>query len=573
MTTTIEEHRKNREFKRTFVPETTDLGKWEDLEALLKQLEERDLSTGEAVEKWLADLSEVQSAISEEYAVRYIEMTCHTDEPELEEKYLYYVTEIMPKLEPIYFELSRKYLAAEGRRQLPRDRYLVIDRATENEVAIFRQENVDLQTEDKKLAQQYQKICGEMTVEFDGREQTLPQMSRYLEETDRDKRRAAWKATVERQMRDRDTIEGIFDEMIALRDKMGRNAGFDGYLEYQFRRLGRFDYGVRECEDFHAAVEKTVMPLRRMLRERRREQLGLKKLAPYDLEVDPLQRPPLRPFENAQQLIEGTDKIFTSVSPVFSKEFSVLRDRQLLDLDSRKGKAPGGYQSTLEEARLPFIFMNAAGKNGDVFTLIHEGGHAFHALACRNQPLYADRNPPIEFCEVASMGMEMMAAEKLEAFYSEDDAKRARQRHLEDVLILLPWIARVDAFQHWIYKNPEHSRREREQQWLELDKRFGDDLDWSEFAEWKNCMWIRQLHFFCVPLYYIEYGIAQLGALQLWSRYLESPEEAIQGYRRGLELGSQRPLPELFAAAGLKFAFNEQTIAPLMEKVQRALAA
>ena len=272
-----------------------------------------------------------------------------------------------------------------------------------------------------------------------------------------------------------------------------------------------------------------------------------------------------------RQLAEGAAAIFDAVDPSFRTDFAVLRDRQLLDLDSRKGKAPGGYQSTLDEARLPFIFMNAVGRNQDVRTLLHEGGHAFHALATRHEPLMAYRSAPIEFCEVASMGMELMACERLDAFYGADDARRARAHHLEDIVVLLPWIARVDAFQHWMYTNPAHTRAQRAAKWLELGARFEEELDWPELPEWRACSWIAKLHFFCVPFYYIEYGIAQLGALQLWARFLDNPKTAVEGYRAGIALGNSRPLPELFHAAGIRFAFDEATVAPLMERLNAAL--
>lgn len=569
--TNIDAHRNQHEFPRHFLPPAFDLGKWENIDSSIQQLLARKLETPSDIETWLGDLSELQAAVSEEFSSRYIKMTCHTDDPTLEQAYLDYVENIMPRTETAYFELNKKYLAADPASKLSPDRYSTFTRSIRNSVEIFRDENVPLQTQDEILSQKYQKVCGEMTVQFDGREQTLPQMARYLEETDRERRREAWKLTADCYLKNRDEIESIFDQMLELRNKEAANAGFPSFIDFQFRRLGRFDYAPQDCYAFHHAVETIVMPLQRELRERRRQQMELQTLAPYDLDVDPLGRPPLRPFETPEQLGAGAASIFSAVDQRFLADFDVLRTNELLDLDSRKGKAPGGYQSTLDEARLPFIFMNAAGRNRDVFTLLHEGGHAFHALASRDEPLLAYRGAPIEFCEVASMGMEMMACERLTAFYDAQSAFRARQVHLEDVLVLLPWIARVDAFQHWIYTHPGHTRNERRQQWLELDKRFGPDVDWSELPEWRECSWIKQLHFFCVPLYYIEYGIAQLGALQLWARYLDNPEEAVKGYRAALALGGAKPLPTLFETAGLKFKFDAPTVAPLAQRVRAAL--
>ena len=569
--TSIQDQRQSREFARTFLSADVNLGDWNQLEGYFTDLRARNLTSPADLEKWLDDLSELQAAISEEFSARYIEMTCHTDDPAREKAYLDYVENIMPRCEPEYFELSRKYLASPGRAGLDSKRFFVYDRAQEKEVAIFREENIPLQTQDEVLSQQYQKICGEMSAEFDGSEQTLPQLARYVEETNRDVRRGAWSASIGRQKQDREKLETIFDEMVRLRTQMARNAGFENFIDYQFDRLGRFDYTPGDCHRFHETVKKIVMPLKQKLREKRRSALGLEKLAPWDLEVDLQGREPLRPFETSEQLIEGTSRIFANVDGSFTRDFDVLRKKSLLDLDSRKGKAPGGYQSTLDEARLPFIFMNATSRNQDVFTLLHEGGHAFHALATREEPLVAYRGAPIEFCEVASMGMEMMACERLDAFYNHVDARRARLMHLTDVVILLPWIMRVDAMQHWMYSNPDHTRAQREEHWLKLDADFGDDLDWSVHPEWRGTSWVSKLHFFCVPLYYIEYAIAQLGALQLWVNYQMDAASTVAAYRKALALGNSRPLPELFETAGIRFAFDEALIAPLVEKVSQAL--
>ncbi|MCX7717037.1 MAG: M3 family oligoendopeptidase [Candidatus Sumerlaeaceae bacterium] len=563
----------NTDFPRQYLPADLDLGSWDNIARFYDELEARPLPDAAALEKWLLDWSELFSAVSEEFTRRHIRMTCHTDDPELERAYLDYLQDIMPKMEPRNFALSRRYLDCPHRAALPRHRYEVFDRARANEVEIFREENVPLATQDEMLAQRYQKICGEMTATLRGEELTIPQLQKLLEEPDRALRREAWIAAVTRQLRDRETLEDLFDEMLALRQQMALNAGFPNFLAYQFRRLGRFDYAPTDCVQLHEAIEKVVVPACRRLLERRRVLLGLDRLAPWDLQVDPSGLPPLRPFETSEQLMAGTTRIFAAVDPSFPDDFSVLQTLRLLDLDNRKAKAPGGYQSTLDEVRLPFIFMNATGRNRDVFTLLHEGGHAFHALAARHEPLLPYRSAPIEFCEVASMGMEMMACEKLDAFYDAASAQRARREHLEEVILILPWIARVDAMQHWMYTNPGHTRAQRAHEWLRLDKRFGSDLDWTELSEWRECSWIHKLHFFCVPLYYIEYAIAQIGALQLWSLYRANPRDAVAGYRRALALGGSRPLPELFATAGIRFALDQATLEPLVAEVESALSS
>lgn len=559
------------EFPRRFLAEDLDLGSWDALTPYFQQLREENIETRAELEAWMLKLSELGAAIGQESSLRYIRMTCNTEDPSLEQAYLHYVQEILPRSEPEFFALSEKLLSSPAVAELPRERYEVYLRNHRNHVELYREENIDLQTEDETLSQQYQKACGEQTAEFDGQERTIPQIMKFVEEPDRDLRRRAWVAATGRLLEDREKLESIFDRMLELRHQMAQNAGFSNYLEYQFQRLGRFDYTIKDCQDFHTAVEHQIKPLRQQLLARRKEQMGLDTLTPWDLSVDPLGRAPLRPFSNTEELEQGADKLFHAVDSGFSTEFDVLRTRNLLDLQSRKGKAPGGYQSTLDEARLPFIFMNATGRNQDVFTLLHEGGHAFHALAYREEPLHSYRNAPIEFCEVASMGMEMMACERLTSFYNEEDAARARESHLEDIIMLLPWIMRVDAMQHWLYTNPGHSRAERAEQWRALEVRFGDELEWPELGEWRDCSWINKLHFFCVPLYYIEYGIAQLGALQLWVNYKKDAARTVQEYRRGLALGNSRPLPELFETAGLSFDFSEDMLRPLAAELARNL--
>ena len=350
---------------------------------------------------------------------------------------------------------------------MPRPRYEVFDRSTALQVELFRQENVPLETEEAKLSQQYQKLAGSLTVQFRGEEKTLVQMGRYQEEPDRALRRETWELVVDRRLKEVEKFEDVFDELLKLREQIARNAGFKNYIEYAFRRNRRFDYTPADCLRFHDAIEQEIMPALRELQGERRQALGLPALRPWDLAVDPASRPPLRPFEKVEDMVAGTQKIFSRLDRPLAEEFQQMQDLHLLDLANRKGKAPGGYQSTLAEARLPFIFMNAVGLQRDVETILHEAGHAFHALAARNEDLYAYRDAPIEFCEVASMSMELLGNQFIENFYPAPEAKRARREHLEGIVEIFPWIATVDAFQHWIYSHPGHSRAEHGPLWDE----------------------------------------------------------------------------------------------------------
>jgi oligoendopeptidase F len=559
---------------RRFLPQGIDLGDWGQIAPLFDQLEARAQACASAagLERWLLDWSELNAAIDEESAKRYIAMTCHTDDAEAEKAYLHFIEHVEPRLKPRQFKLAQTYVGHPLRAQLPKSRYQVFDRDTQVQVELFREENVPLETEEAKLGQQFQKLTGSLTVLFRGEERTLIQMGRYLEEPDRPLRQEAWELIANRRLQEAGQFEDIFDQLVKLRQQIAHNAGFANYRDYAFRKMGRFDYTPADCEAFHQAVEQEVMPVVRELQAERKRKLGVEPLRPWDLAADPLRRPPLRPFEQVEQMVAHTQEIFDRLDRELAAGFQRMRDLRLLDLANRKGKAPGGYQQNLSEARVPFIFMNAVGLQRDVETILHEAGHAFHALAARDEDLFAYRSAPIEFCEVASMSMELLGNEFLEQFYAAPEANRARRTHLEGIMIVLSWIATVDAFQQWIYMHPGHARAERTAAWLGLMDRFGGDADWQGYDAARANLWHRQLHIFTHPFYYIEYGIAQLGALQVWANSKRDKVEALNQYKHALALGGSRPLPELFAAAGCNFEFSRKTMAPLVRLVRDELA-
>ncbi len=560
-----------KEFPRQYVPEEVNLGDWNQIEPLFQSLLQREITSLDQFEQWLLDTSELASCLSEERTRRYIAMTCHTDDQECEKRYLEFIETIDPRSKPYWHQLNQAYLNSPYRISLSSDRYQVLDRNVKASVEIFREENIPLQTDAAKLSQRYQKLCGAMMVMFDGKEHTLPQMGKYLEETDRSHRQRAWEATAKRRLQDRDEMDDIFDQLISIRQKVSRNTGFSNFVDYAFLMYQRFDYTPEDCERFHHAIEACVVPLMRRMGEKRRKQLNLEQLRPWDLAVDPLERDPLRPFDKTEELSRGVNRIFQHLDSELAQQFKEMEAQSELDMESRKGKAPGGYLTSLDEIRRPFIFMNAAGLQRDVETLLHESGHAFHMLAARHEPLIEYRDSPIEFAEVASMSMELFGADYFHEFYSAAEAARAQRVLYEGIIKILPWIARIDAFQHWIYKHPTHSREERTTYWRSLEERFGQAMDWSGYEAVRDSYWQKQLHLFCHPLYYFEYGVAQLGALQLWRNYKKEPKETLKRYRQALALGGSRPLPELFQSAGAEFKFDEETIQPLMTAIEDEL--
>jgi oligoendopeptidase F len=559
---------------RSFVPSEINLGDWPQIAPLFDQLEQRaaEATSVAAFERWLLDWCELSAALDQEGSCRNIAMTCHTDNAEAEKAFLHFVEHVEPQLKPRQFALEQLYVAhplraelATGKDKEKARRYEVFDRDVTNHVQLFRAENVALETEEAKLGQQYQKLIGAQTVMFRGEEKTLVQMGRYLEEPDRALREEAWTLVAQRRLQDADKCEEIMDELIKLRHQIAKNAGFNNYLEFIFRQKGRFDYTPADCVKFHDAIESEIMPAVREIQNERRQKLGLDKLRPWDLAVDPQNRAPLKPFVEVGEMVARTQKIFNSLDAELAGNFQEMQDKKLLDLDNRKGKAPGGYQSTLAEARVPFIFMNAIGVQRDVETILHEAGHAFHAQATRGEDLYPYRSAPIEFCEVASMSMELLGNEFIEEFYAPAEAARARKTHLEGIIGFFPWMAVVDGFQHWIYTHPGHTRAERKAAYLKLMDRFGGEVNFSGLEEVRAHSWHRQLHIFLYPFYYVEYGIAQLGALQVWANSRRDKAKALNDYKKSLALGGSRPLPELFAAAGCKFQFDVATIKPLIQ--------
>jgi oligoendopeptidase F len=559
-------------FARRFLPPLIDFSSWGKIEPFFQQLEGRSLETAEELEAWIRDRSELMDVINEEASLRYIRMTCDTENLELKKAYFQFLEEISENVKAADNRLKRLYLASPARSLLEREKYFIMDRSSQNDVDLFREENVPLETEESKLSQSYQQLMGSLTVQFEGKEQTLQQMGRYQEMPDRLLREAAWKTVVARRLLESEKLEQIFNDLLVVRQKVSANAGFASYRDYAFRRLERFDYTADHCLRFHDGVEAAVVPVVRRIEQRRAKDLGLARLRPWDMNVDPLNRAPLKPFTEARELVDGCLRITERVDSRFGGFIQTMRDLELLNLESRKGKAPGGYQSSLAEARLPFVFMNAVGLDGDVRTLLHEAGHAFHVFATREEPIGHYRHAPIEFCEVASMSMELLGGEYLSVFYpNPEDLDRSRKKHLEGVIDILPWIARVDAFQHWIYTRPNHTVDERRAYWVELHRRFGGIEDWSDFEHAQATSWHRQLHIFELPFYYIEYAIAQLGALQVWINSKKDFRAAVADYWSALQLGGSRPLPELFARAKVKFDFGPSALEPLMAAVEAEL--
>ena len=559
-----------------FITEDFDASQWVNIEPYANDLLSRELNCSGCLETLIKDGSTLAEHVSEAGTLLSIAMTCDTESEVKRRAYLDFIENVQPKLSEFADAFNHRLAGHPALDELPPRHDLMI-KGILTDIAIFREENIPLQVEEAKLETEHSTITGAMTVEFDGEERTFSQMALYFENTNRSIREAAWRAVVERMEQDSERLSGIYDELIRIRHQIALNAGFDDYRPYIFEAKHRYDYSIDDCLEFHDSIERVCVPMMHELQERRREALGVATLRPWDVGeksgggVDIHGRPPLAPFEDVERLISGCSNVFHGMSPELGGMFDMLRERNSLDLESRKGKAPGGYQANLEKTRIPFIFMNAAGTHDNLSTMLHEAGHAFHSCYSSNLELIGDRNPPIEFAEVASMSMELMSQPQWSEFYSDEDARRAKLEDLEKIVCFLPWMATIDAFQHWVYANPGHTHEERSEQWLELRRRFGPRTDWSGFNELKETSWQSQLHLFQVPFYYIEYGIAQLGAIQLWQHHRRDSKDGLARYARAMKLGNTKPLPELFEAAGLDLGFDEGHVASLIGELRVAM--
>jgi oligoendopeptidase F len=531
------------------------------------ELAERPLDET-TVESWLQSWSTLEELVTEAAALAMIAYTIDTSDRDKEADHLRFSTEILPKMEERSVELARR-LVESGYRTPALETTLARFRTS---IEIFREANIPIFSALEELSARYQRITGSMTVNWEGEERPLPQLQPFLKSPDRAVRERAFRAAAGPYMDTRDELAGLFDRMYELRQRAARNAGFANFRDYIFPAKFRFHYTPADCERFHDAIERTAVPAVQRMLAVRRERLALDTLRPWDLAVDPYRTAPLRPFSTTEEFVVRARSVFERVDPALGSEFQTMIQERLLDLDSRKGKAPGGYCETLHHRGRPFIFMNAVGLVDDVMTLLHEAGHAFHAFAAHAQPLIWQRHPGSEAAELASMSMELLAGPHLVqpvGYFSAEDHRSAWLEHLEDVLLSLVHIASVDAFQTWLYAGGEGGdAAARDAAWLRIRQRFERGVDWSGLERERVARWYRQLHIFMYPFYYIEYGIAQLGALQIWRNSRRDPRRAVAKYREALALGAVRGLPEIYRAAGAELTFDAAKIGELVELVE-----
>ena len=550
--------------------ENLTINSFADLKPYYDQLLDRQLKTNSAVWQWLLDWSELDSFVEEDFAWRYIKSTCNTEDTEAKAAFDKFVTEIEPEIVLITNKLEKRFLSPEVQLHVDKAKLFTMVRSIKTSDELFREENVKIEAELQQAEQEFGAISAKMTVDIDGRTMTMQQASNYMKTASRDKRKEVYESMIARRLADKPAIDSLIERLMKLRNTIAANTGFDCYTDFRFRQLGRFDYTVADCRDFHQSVADIVVPLVEEIHERRRKMMGLDVLRPYDLSVDLPIGVKLKPFESTDDLVRKATLCFRDVDPEMGMIMNTMARMGRLDLDSRVGKAPGGYNYPLYRSNTAFIFMNATGNLHDMVTLMHEGGHAVHAFLCANQPLVHLKDTPAEVAELASMSMELITMAQWHHFFSDEKQLRiAKLAQLEDVISGLPWIAAIDKFQHYLYGNKGNTAEQRTQAWREIMAQFGSRVvDYSGYEDANNNKWQRQLHIFELPFYYIEYGFAQLGAISIWKRYTENPQQAIADFKNALRLGYSHSIPEIYKAAGIKFCFTPEYISELMDFVK-----
>ncbi len=559
--------------ERKFIPVDFKIEDWSKVEPFFIQLLETSVDTETEIRHWLENWSELESVISEDMAWRYIRMTCDTTNEAHKEAYEFFVNEIFPNAAPFGDKLNKKLLASKALETLKGDDFFVLIRSVRKQVELFREENIALYTELKKLESDYGTIAGAMSIEHEGETITLQKAGSYLKDKDRNLRETIFKKISNRRKQDQQKLENLLSSMIVLRHKIAVNAGFENYRDYMFASMGRYDYSPKECENFHQSVYELIMPLKNEQMAKRKKRMQLDALKPWDTKVDATGLPALKPFNGQDDLIQKSIKAFSNIDPYFGACLNEMNNLKQFDLESRLGKAPGGYNYPLAETGAPFIFMNATGTMEDLETMMHEGGHAIHSFLTHPLNLDAFKNAPMEVAEVASMSMELLSMDQYSLFFDNAaDINRAKTEQLERSIGVLPWIAAIDKFQHWLYVNHTHSLEERAKKWKEIFSMYtSSEVSWDGLEMYIDMQWQAQLHIYEVPFYYIEYGIAQLGSIGIWKNYCENKQQGIKSYVDMLQVGNTKTLPEIYKTGSIVFDFSAQNISKLTAFVSQKM--
>ena len=558
---------------RTFVSNDLKVDSWSKLQQYFQDLLDASISNVSDLEKWLHDRSELESVMEEEMAWRYIKMNIDTTDEKLAKDFSFWITEISPNVAPYSHQLNKKVYDSPYLKELDNDKYFIYLRGLKEEIKIYREENIPLFVEMETKQQEYGAIAAKMSVEIDGESMTMQKAAQFLKDTDRSKRESVFNTINNRRLQDVEALDKLYDELIALRQTIAKNCGFDNYRDYKFASMGRFDYTPKDCFDFHDAIAKEIVPIIEGFDVAKKQKMNLESYKPWDTGVDADGNAPLKPFEGGEQLIDKSIKSFKRLRPYYGECLEIMKEMKHIDLESKKGKAPGGFNYPLYEIGVPFIYMNAVGSQRDLVTMVHEGGHAIHSFLSRDLDLCDFKSVPSEVAELASMSMELISMDSWDEFYSDEkELQRAKKEQMQKVLEGLPWIAAIDKFQQWVYTS-EHTAEQRRQEWKNIMSELNSSvIDWEGHEDALLNLWQKQLHLYEVPFYYIEYGMAQLGAIARWRSYKKLGQEALDNYDAALKLGYTKSIGELYKTAGIEFNFSQEYVKELADFIKAQLA-
>jgi oligoendopeptidase F len=545
----------------------------ESLKSELDSLLNVQIGSAEDLNTFLSDQKRLYEQVEEKMMKHYIAFQCQSDDEENKRKYEFDQQQIKPLYKKYQSLLDEKVLESPFLSDLPDSEYGEFKKKLRVQFALFQEANLEIEKQEDALVNQYFEIAGSLTSIWEGEEVTLSELYAHASDPNRDKRQKAWEAIYTPILKEEEKVQKILDELIQLRVKKAENAGLPSFTDYMFKKYNRFDYTPEDCHQLAESIREHVLPLTLQLEKEHKKELDVEVYRPWDVTGVAASKKPLKPVDSAEELINKSAKVLGELHPSFGSLVHEMNDKGLLDLTSRKGKTQGGFCESLPETGLSFIFMNLSNTDSDLIVFMHEMGHGIHDMLKRDQEVYANKQIPMESAELASMSMELMTADRWNEFYkTEEELKRAKKEHLKSAVMLLPYIMVVDQFQHWLYKNPNHSWEERNKKFGEIKERYDATIvQWDGYEDWKEKNWLKILHIFEVPFYFIEYAIAQLGAIQLYKQYKENPEKTIEKYIEALKLGSSKSLPEVYEAAGVKFDFSSTTIAELMEFVAKEL--
>ena len=558
--------------KRQFIDENLMVDSWGKIEVYFKSLLHKDINSVTDLEQWMLNRSELESVLEEEQAWRYIKMNIDTTDQKLAKDFAFWIQEISPKVAPFSHQLNVKLYRSPYLKELDNEKYRIYLRGLQKAIEIYRDENIPLMVEMETKQQEYGAIAAKMTVEIDGQKMTMQKAAQFLKDTNRTKRQEVYEKISQRRAEDVEKLDVLFDDLIALRQQIAKNSGFDNYRDYMFAAMGRFDYTPEDCVDFHTAIEKEIVPIIESFDADRKNKMKLEAYKPWDTSVDAEGNAPLKPFEGGEDLIDKSIRCFERLSPYYGQCLSTMKVMKHIDLVSKEGKAPGGFNYPLYEIGVPFIYMNAVGSQRDLVTMVHEGGHAIHSFLSRDLDLCDFKSTPSEVAELASMSMELISMDTWDEFYvNEKELARAKTEQMQKVLEGLPWIAAIDKFQHWIYTTP-HNAEERRAEWKNIMQKLGSSIvDWDGQEDALSNLWQKQLHLYEVPFYYIEYGMAQLGAIAMWRSYKLLGKEALSNYDEALKLGYTKSIGEIYQTAGIEFNFSHAYVNELAEFIKAQL--